>query len=124
MSINAATGALTSGPTTTINFASSSSCIAIHPTGTHLYVAAVSSPDGFIQVFSVDGAGVLTATNQVPTGNGRSCIAVDAGGEFMYVTHSADNAVSSYSISQGGGALTLLETDQTGTFPQAIALTP
>jgi 6-phosphogluconolactonase (cycloisomerase 2 family) len=42
----------------------------------------------------------------------------------MYVTHSADNAVSTYSISQGGGALTLLEQDPTGTFPQAIALTP
>ena len=75
-------------------------------------------------MFSVDGAGVLTATSQVPSGHGRSCIAVDASGEFMYVTHSADNAVSSYSISQGGGTLTLIEQDPTGTFPQAIALTP
>jgi 6-phosphogluconolactonase (cycloisomerase 2 family) len=124
MSINAATGALTRGPTTTINFSTGASCIAIHPTGSHLYVAASGAPAGFIQVFSVDSAGVLTATSQVPSGHGRSCIAVDASGEFMYVTHSADNAVSSYSISQGGGALTLLEQDPTGTFPQAIALTP
>ena len=84
----------------------------------------VSSPAGFIQVFSVDGAGVLTATSQVPTGHGRSCIAVDASGEFMYVTHSADNMVSSYGISQNGGALTLIEQDSTGTFPVAVALTP
>ena len=42
----------------------------------------------------------------------------------MYVTHNSDNAVSSYSISQGGGTLTLLEQDPTGTFPVAIALTP
>jgi 6-phosphogluconolactonase (cycloisomerase 2 family) len=124
MSINAATGALTRGPTTTINFATGASCVAIHPTGSHLYVAASGAPAGFIQVFSVDGAGVLTATSQVPAGHGRICVAVDAGGEFIYVTNSSDNAVSTYSISQGGGALTLLEQDPTGTFPQAIALTP
>jgi 6-phosphogluconolactonase (cycloisomerase 2 family) len=124
MSINAATGALTRGPTTTINFATGASCVAIHPDGSHLYVAASGAPAGFIQVFSVDGAGALTATSQVPAGHGRICIAVDAGGEFMYVTNSSDNAVSTYSISQGGGALTLLEQDPTGTFPQAIALTP
>ena len=124
MSINAATGALTRGPTTTINFASSSSCIAIHPNGTYLYVAAVSSPNGFIQVFSVGGTGALTAINQVPTARGKNCPTIDADGEFMYVTNSVDNVVNSFSINENTGALTLLESDPTGTSPEAVALTP
>ena len=109
---------------TTINYSTGTNCIAIHPNGSHLYVAASGAPAGFIQVFSVDSAGVLTATSQVPSGHGSSCIAVDASGEFMYVTHNADNAVSTYGISPGGGTLTLIEQDPTGTFPVAVALTP
>jgi len=124
MSINTATGALTSGPSITVYGASGVSCLAIHPTGNHLYVGADSSLGGFIQVFSVGGTGALTAINQVPTSRGKNCIAIDSGGDFMYVTNSGDNVVNSFSIDENTGALTLLEADPAGTFPEAVALTP
>ena len=86
-------------------------------------MGADSSAGGFIQVFSVDGVGALTAINQVPTGRGKNCITIDASGDFMYVTNSADKVVNSFSIDQNG-ALTLLESDPVGTSPEAVALTP
>jgi 6-phosphogluconolactonase (cycloisomerase 2 family) len=69
--------------------------------------------------------GALTATNQVPTGGrGRNCIAIDAGGEFMYVSNYSDHVVNSFSIDPISGALTLLESDSVGRSPEAVALTP
>ena len=113
MSINAATGALTRWNRRRPSTTQQAPVASRRTDGSHLYVAASGVPAGFIEALSVDSAGVLTATSQVPSGHGRSCIAVDASGEFMYVNHSDDNAVDTYSISQGGGWVTPIEQDPT-----------
>ena len=83
-------------------------------------VAAEWCAVGFIQVFSVDQRRSVDSDQPEPS-PGRSCIAVDANGEFMYVTNSGDNTVSTYSISQNGGALRCSRRIRPG-FQQAVAL--
>lgn len=75
-------------------------------------------------MYSIGSNGALTAVQQVVTGSGRSCLAIDASGDFMYVPHGQDRAVSNYTINKNTDAVTLLETTPISIAPQVIALTP
>jgi len=85
--------------------------IAASPIGQFIYVTdlglvppAVSA--GFVNVYSYDNTGALTFVASSPVGTSPYGIAIDPSGQFLYVSNSADNTVSGFTIDPTLGTLT------------------
>jgi 6-phosphogluconolactonase len=84
--------------------------VAVDPTADYVYVTNKS--DGTVSAYSYDPAAaagsILTRLADSPydVGNGPTGIAINPSGHFLYVTNSADNTVSAFTIDSSTGALT------------------
>jgi 6-phosphogluconolactonase (cycloisomerase 2 family) len=124
--INATTGALTSLGTIatgTMIAESSSTSIAVDPSGAFAYVA--NSGSNNVSMYSINATtGVLTSGGLIDAGTTPVSVAVDPGGKFAYVANLNSNNVSMYKIDAATGALTSIGTIAAGTNPTSIAIHP
>jgi 6-phosphogluconolactonase (cycloisomerase 2 family) len=122
-SINGSNGDLTRVGTAAVPTGTNPVKIAIDPTGKFLYTA--NSGSNNVSGFTINADGSLTAISGSPfaAGGGPSWVAADTSGLFLYVTNQNDSTVTVYSLSTTG-ALTVNATEQTGTGPTSIVVTP
>jgi 6-phosphogluconolactonase (cycloisomerase 2 family) len=119
-SINASSGALTSGGTVA---AASPSAIAIDPFGKFAYVAR--GGDNSVAAYSISGTtGALNSLGSVATGSSPASLAVDPSARFVYVANKASNDISMYAVSPVTGTLTSMGSVGSGTTPIALAIDP
>ncbi len=119
-SINATTGALTLVNTYIAGSAPRS--IAVDPSGAFVYVANAGSAN--VSAYT-NASGVLTAVGGSPFAAVATpfSVNVDPSGAFVYVANfGTPYGVSVYSIG-GGGVLTSVETESTGTGPTSVTTT-
>jgi len=100
--------------------------LAVHPNGFFVYVADASTPGAIhINVYdplSGDPSATIGETN-TPTGDTPVSIAIDPTGRFLYTANNASNDVSSFSIDQGSGALTPIQSSvATGNHPVSVTV--
>jgi YVTN family beta-propeller protein len=133
--IDAATGALTS--IGGIAAGSSSSSIAVDPSGKFAYVANSGSND--VSMYTINAAtGALTSIGTVATAGHAASVAVDPSGRFAYLANclvmsdldcwsegaGSAGSVSMYTIDAATGALTSIGTIAAGSFSSSIAIDP
>jgi 6-phosphogluconolactonase len=98
----------------------------IDPTGAYAYVANQSSAT--ISEYSINSSsGALTAVSGSPVDvtSSPESLGVDPAGRYVYAANvTANNQVSSFSITPLGGALTISSTAASGTLPTGIAVDP
>lgn len=91
--------------------------LALHPSGTFLYVAYRAS--GGVDKFTVNPqTGSLTFISRIDTGTTPSSVAMDTTGQFLYVTNQNSSSISGYRI-DGNGDLSSLSSS-----PFATSETP
>ena len=86
--------------------------VLLHPSGAFLYSLGSDSAQT-VTLFGVDPtAGGLTATSNTyatsPSTGAASTAAMDAGGNYLYVSNSGSNSITAFSVNQADGTLTLL----------------
>lgn len=123
-SINATTGALTSGPEFPTSGAAPQG-IAVTPNGLYLYTAnsgEAPSSNQHISGFSINPVtGALTSIAEgTATGQQTVDLAIDSTSSFLYATNEASNTVSEFSISLATGALVSIGQANTGSGPVGI----
>src|SRR5207253_1554158 len=113
--INATTGALTAIPGSPFPAGSTSSSVAVDPTGKFAYVGNYNSKN--VAGYTINATtGFLTAIpgSPFPAGSTSASVAVDATGKFAYVanytslSNSTSDGVSGYTINATTGALTAI----------------
>jgi DNA-binding beta-propeller fold protein YncE len=85
--------------------------VAASPIGQFVYVTDLGlvppAPSlGSVNLYSYDGTGALTFVASYPVGTSPYGIAIDPSGQFLYVSNSADNTVSGFTIDPTLGTLT------------------
>jgi len=119
--INATTGALTSG--TTVATGNSPYSVAVDPFGRFAYTANYNNNN--VSVFRINATtGALTPGTAVSAGTNPYSVAVDPSGRFAYVANYGSNNVSVYTIDQTTGALTAGTAASTGSAPSSVAVDP
>ena len=126
LSIDPTTGALTNivgSPFTVMQInntgaATGSISIAVHPSGTLLYIA--NQVSGNITYYSVASDGTPTEMTNSPYGSGigTSYVVADPSGNFLFVVNQAKRTITVYYINTTNGALmleTLVPTGQSAT---------
>ncbi len=112
LAINTQTGALTSLSSTTTS--TNNWSVTPHPSGKFLYVPSYNNSN--IAVYQVDApTGVMTGTGSIVTEDGPAHMIFDATGRYGYCAINNANKVSAYSVDQTTGALSLIESQSTGT---------
>jgi 6-phosphogluconolactonase (cycloisomerase 2 family) len=86
--------------------------VILHPSGAFLYSLGSDSAQT-VTLFDVDPtAGGLTATSNTyatsPSTGAASTAAMDAGGNYLYVSNSGSNTITAFSVNQVDGTLTAL----------------
>jgi len=96
----------------------------VHPNGNYLFVA--NSTTANISTFAIDGStGRLSPLAPTPTGISPHDMALDAAGDFLYVTAYGDDAVHTYSVDAVSGALAQVGSPLViGSGPDEVALDP
>ena len=132
LSIDPTTGALTNivgspFPVMQINNNGSATgpvSIAIHPSGTLMYVANQIS--GNISFYSLASTGVPTELTNSPNGSGHgtSYIVADPSGNFLFVVNQTNNTISVDDINTVDGTLTLETLVPTGHGATQMVVTP
>jgi 6-phosphogluconolactonase len=102
-SIDSGTGALTEVPNSPFFIGFPPKNMKLTPSGNYLYVAAVGSPYGFIEGFSIT-AGILQSIGQFYTEDPNpDGLAIDPTGTYLYVSNSgSSNSISVFAIGQTG----------------------
>jgi 6-phosphogluconolactonase (cycloisomerase 2 family) len=124
--IDSTTGELTSVAGSPFSTGSAPVSIVLDPTGSYAYVANATGDS--ISEFSVNAStGGLSVVSGSPlaTTTEPLALAADPQGRYVYVANvTAANQVSSYGIAPTSGALSVINSANTGTFPAAIAVDP
>lgn len=115
LSIDATTGALTNivgSPFSVTQIDNTGAAtgpvsIAIHPSGTLLYIANQIS--GNVTFYSVASDGTPTEMTNSPYGSGRgtSYVVADPSGNFLFVVNQANRTITVYDVNTTNGSLTL-----------------
>ena len=91
---------LSSSPYTVGNGAYS---VVIHPSGKSLYVANPGQGEDDISLFTINSDGSVTESgSRTPVGAQPFLLAMDPGGNFLYVANAVSNNISVFSIASGG----------------------
>jgi 6-phosphogluconolactonase (cycloisomerase 2 family) len=118
-SINGASGALTSIPSTPISAGDSVVVMAAHPSGNFVY-ALTAGAGSHVAAFSVDAVtGGLTPVSGSPYAAGPSSgypdgapayplLQMDPSGKFLFVANGTSGQIEEFSVNATTGALTLL----------------
>jgi 6-phosphogluconolactonase len=125
--ISPATGALSSGPVSTLATGHNPQAVAIAPDGKSAYVT--NTMDDTISQYSINPAsGKLTPKTPatVAAGRGPHDIAVTPKGKNLYVINVRDDTIAQYAINPRTGALSARPVSTAGTVlhPEAIAIAP
>lgn len=132
LSIDPTTGALTNivgspFPVMQINNTGAATgpvSMAIHPSGSLLYIANQIS--GNISYYSVASDGTPTEMTSSPygSGHGTSYVVADPSGNFLFVVNQANNTITVYDINTTDGTLTLETLVSTGRGATQMVVTP
>lgn len=126
--ISGTNGALTFIGTIAVGGGGRAISVTVHPTGKFAYVATQCAPAGSagnVSMYAINAAnGALTSIGTIVAGLSPTSIAIDASGEFAYVTNSGSDDISMYTINASSGALTSIGTIAAGTVPGSVAVDP
>src|ERR1022692_1361695 len=81
--------------------------VVIHPSGKYLYAANPGQGENDVSLFDINSDGTVSEiTPRAAVGTLRFLLAMDPGGNFLYVANALSNNISVFSITAGTGALT------------------
>src|ERR1700716_2946790 len=92
------------------------------PSGNFLFVASSGAP-GSVFGFKVN-AGTVSFPSSTTVGTNPVGLATDSGGNFLYVTNSLDNSISSFSIGSSGTLTPVSSFADLSTVPLGLLVDP
>jgi len=129
LSLDPATGALTTVAGSPVAAGQGPHSVAISPGGRLL--AAANLVDNTVSVYAVSSSGALTPVGSpVPTGQEPAAVAFNAAGNLLAVANSGDNTVSVFTVGPGGtltaaaGSVASPSPFPTGSDPVALSFSP
>ena len=103
--------------------ATGSVSIAIHPSGSLMYIANQISGNVTFYALASNGAPIETPNSPYTSGAGTNFVVVDTTGNFLFTGDQNSKRISVYSIDSTSGALTLTSLVSTGTQATQMILT-
>jgi 6-phosphogluconolactonase len=102
--------------------ATGSISMAVHPTGTFLYIANQTA--GNVSIYSIASTSVPTEITGSPiaTGKGTNFVVMDPSGKYLFVGDQNNRNISVFSIDSSTGALTLTSSVSTGVGATSMAV--
>jgi 6-phosphogluconolactonase (cycloisomerase 2 family) len=88
--------------------------LAIHPSGTLLYIANQISGDLTFYALTANGTPIETTNSPYASGHGTSYVVAESTGNFIYVVNQSNHTISVYGVNTTDGTLTLQTLVSTG----------
>jgi 6-phosphogluconolactonase (cycloisomerase 2 family) len=124
LTVNSTTGQMALSGFTPVNGASNGFSLVVHPTEKFLFATSSNVFGSSVHVYSIDATTgnltILSTTTATPTST--STLAINRGGDSLYVTNLTANTVTLFRVDSATGALTLIESQATGSQPLAVAV--